>query len=145
AVLTQNEAKFENSNMRKGDQERIEVPETIPQPFREIARQCLQVDPLRRCTAADILSQLRSPTLQTQTNRTKTPRSQASAAKVEAHGPQPYSRRWIFVPIVAAALFLLAWAGSKFMAHQPPIPAAETHSTSAPPPASAPPRADIPA
>ncbi len=31
------------------------------------------------------------------------------------------------------------------MAHQPPIPAAETHSTSAPPPASAPPRADIPA
>ena len=145
AVLTQNEAKFENSNMRTGDQERIEVPETIPQPFREIARQCLQVDPLRRCTAADILSLLRTPTLQTQTHPTRIRRSQASRARVEAPIPQPRPRRWIVVPIVAAALFLLAWAGSKFMAHQPPIPAAETHSTSAPPPASAPPRADTPA
>jgi TonB family protein len=140
AVLTQNEP-----NLKNGDQGRVAVLETIPQPFREIAQQCLQIDPLRRCTAADILSLLRTPTLQTQTHPTRIRRSQASRTRVEAPIPQPRPRRWIVVPIVAAALFLLAWAGSKFMAHQPPIPAAETHSTSAPPSASAPPRADTPA
>ncbi len=79
AVLTQNEPN--SLELRTGDQGRVAVPETIPQPFREIARQCLQVDPLQRCTAADILSLLRTPTLQPQTHQTQTRRSQASRAK----------------------------------------------------------------
>ena len=40
------------------------------------------------------------------------------------------------MPIVVAALFFVAWLGSKFMAHQPALPAAETH-TATPPPADA--------
>src|ERR1022692_1303391 len=116
AVLTQNEQKFENPTMKKGDPELVAVPETIPQPFREIARQCLQVDPQQRCTAADILSQLRTPTVQP---RTPSLRSQASAARVEAHSPQPRSKRWMVVPIVVAALLLVIWLGSKLMVHQP--------------------------
>jgi TonB family protein len=136
AVLTQNEQNFENSIMKNGDQERLAVPETIPQPFREIARQCLQVDPLRRCTAADILSQLRTPTLQTQTRRTQTLRSQASGARIEAHIRQTRSKRWIVVAVVLVALFLVGWVGSKLMVHQP-LPA-ETRPASAAPAAATP-------
>ncbi len=137
AVLTQNQQMFENSKMKNGDRERIAVPETIPQPFREIARQCLQVDPLRRCTATDILSQLRTPTLQTQTRRTQTLRSQASGARVEAHIPQTRLKRWIIVAIVVLALFLVGWVGSRLMVHQP-LPAAETRPASAAPAAPTP-------
>lgn len=34
------------------------VPESIPQPFAEIARECLRRDPLRRCTLGDIRARL---------------------------------------------------------------------------------------
>jgi TonB family protein len=129
-VLTQNQPKFENLNVKNGDQGRVAVPETIPQPFREIARQCLQVDPLRRCTAADILSQLRTPTVQT--------KARVAAQAHEVRAPQPRPKRWIVVPIVGAALLLVAWVGSKLMVHQPPLPTAETRPASAPPAATTP-------
>jgi TonB family protein len=45
----------------------------------------------------------------------------------------PRSKRWIAVPVIVVALFLLAWVGSKFMAHQPAVPTAETRPASAPP------------
>jgi TonB family protein len=119
AVLTQNEPKLKN-----GDRGRVAVAETIPQPFREIARQCLQVDPKQRCTVANILSQL-----QTHAFQIKAP----VGAKVgEAGGPQLPMKRWIAVPIVAVGLFLIAWAGSRFVVHQPAIPAAETRPASPP-------------
>ena len=51
--------------------------------------------------------------------------------------PHARPKRWIVVPIVVAALFLVAWVGSRFMSHQPAVPAAETH-TSSPPPADTP-------
>jgi len=120
AVLTQNEPKLE-----KGNRVQVAVPETIPQPFREIARLCLQVDPQRRCTVAEILSQL--DTLPLQTN------ASADAKIGEARVAQPRPKRWILVPIVVAALFLVAWVGNKFMSHQPAVPAAETRPASAPP------------
>jgi TonB family protein len=118
AVMTQNEPKLKNGQ--------VAVPEMIPQPFREIARQCLQVDPQRRCTVADIVNQLRQPTLQTKTS--------GGARVGEANVPQARSKRWIVALIVLAALFV-AWMGSKFMSHQPPVPAAETRPASVPPPA----------
>jgi TonB family protein len=37
------------------------LPDTIPAPFFDIARQCLRLDPQRRCTAADILERLHGP------------------------------------------------------------------------------------
>ena len=117
AVLTQKEPKSTDGQ--------VAVPETIPQPFREIARQCLQVDPQRRCTVADIIGQLRNPTLQTKT---------LDGAKVgEGHIPQARLKRWIAVPIIVVALLLVAWMGSKFMSHQPGVPAAETRPASPPP------------
>jgi TonB family protein len=122
AVLTQN-------HLKNGDRGRVAVAETIPQPFREIARQCLQVDPKERCTAANILSQL-----QTRAFPTKAP---VGAKLGEAPGPQLHMKRWIAVPIVAVGLFLIVWAGRKFMVHPPAIPApaipaAETRPASPP-------------
>jgi len=112
-VLTQNEPK-----LKSGERGPVAVPETIPQPFREIARQCLQVDPQKRGTAGDILSQLQTQALQTP--------APAGAKTLKAHTPQERPKRWIVVPVVVAALFLVAWVGSRLMVHQPPIPAAET-------------------
>jgi TonB family protein len=126
AVMTQTEPKFDNV-----DQGRVAVPDTIPQPFREIALHCLQVDPQRRCTVADILSQLDTPRL---------PVKAPVDAKVgRRHVTQLHLKPWMILPIVVAALFLIAWVGSKFMAHQPAVPAAETR------PASTPPATDTPA
>jgi TonB family protein len=117
AVLTQN-------HLKNGDRGRVAVAETMPQPFRDIARQCLQVDPKERCTAANILGQM-----QTRAFPTKAP----VGAKVGgARGPQLRMKRWMAVPIVAVGLFLIAWAGSKFMVHPPATPAAETRPASPP-------------
>jgi TonB family protein len=120
AVMTQNEPKLTTSN--RG---RVAVPETIPEPFREIARQCLQVDPQRRCTAADILGQL-----QTHNRMAEVP---VGVKIVDASPPEERLNKRFVVPIVIAALFLLAWMGSRLMVHSPAIPAAETHTASAPP------------
>ncbi len=133
AVLTQNEPKLLNSNVKPGDQGRVAVPESIPQPFREIARQCLQVDPQQRCTATDIVSQLQTPKLKIE------PRTGKSGKIVDSVPPKEHFIRRFAIPVVVAALFLLAWMGTRFISHQPPVPPAETHATTATPPAEIPP------
>lgn len=137
AVMTQKEPKLQNSNMKFGDQGRIAVLETIPQPFREIARRCLQADPQQRSTATDIIGQL-----QRQNFKAEVPTGAKITDAIPLGG---HSKRRFALPIVVAVLLLVAWAASKFVTHQPPVPAAETHATSAPPPASAPLHADTPA
>jgi TonB family protein len=112
AVLTQNEPK-----VKTGDEARVAIPETIPQPFREIARQCLQVDPRRRCTLGDIFSQLPMPA------------GTGAAKVVEAQTEQQRPKRWIVVPIVVAALFLGALVGGKFILRQASTPAAQSRPT----------------
>jgi TonB family protein len=123
AVLTQREPTLMN-----GKPGPVAVPETIPQPHREIARQCLQVDPKQRWTASEIVSRLQPRAVQIQ------PPSGGKAveAVVVAGAPRERPKRWIVVPIVVTALFLVAWIGSRFMAHQPSIPAAQTHPASQP-------------
>src|SRR5208283_1788977 len=49
AILTQNAPDFTNSNPPQAI-----VPKTVPQPFRDIARRCLIVDPQQRGTIAEI-------------------------------------------------------------------------------------------
>jgi TonB family protein len=119
AVLTQNELKVNNVT-----QEPVVVPETIPQPFREIARQCLQIDPQQRGTARDILSRLqpqaRQKPLQNQVA--------VSAKVVEALPSRVRPKRWSMVAIVVAAILLVAWVGSKLMVHQPSVPSTQDQS-----------------
>ncbi|HWY22759.1 MAG TPA: TonB family protein [Candidatus Acidoferrum sp.] len=119
AVLTQKE-----TQVNSGEQEPVAVPEMVPQPFREIARRCLMVDPQRRCTLDEILSKTQPPASQD--------RSAAGARAAEAHTPREHQRRWIVVSVVVVALFLVTFLGIKFMGHQPAVPAAETHPSSPP-------------
>jgi TonB family protein len=117
AVLTQNEPKLNN-----GNREPVAVPETIPQPLREIARQCLQVDPQERGTAGEVLTQLQVP----------------STKVVKASTTTERRKRWGMIAGVVAALFIIALVGSRFIGNQPPVPAAETRPANQPP-------ADVPA
>jgi TonB family protein len=119
AVLTQNEPGRKNPGP-----EPVAVPETTSQPLREIVRRCLQIDPQQRCTASDILSRLRP-----QVSRTPAP---VSAKVVETHRSPKPSKRWMIVPIIAAALVLAVWVSGKLMSHQPPVPVAEVAPAKAP-------------
>jgi TonB family protein len=124
AVLTQNEPSLKN--LARGP---LVVPETISQSIREIAGRCLQIDPQQRFTASDILNRL-----QPQASR---PPASVSARVLETRRSEAHSKRWIVAPILAAALVLGVWVGSKFVSHQPSVPAAEVKP--AKPPAENPP------
>jgi TonB family protein len=110
AVLTQNEPKGTTA-----DQRRVAVPENIPQPLRGIMQQCLQVEPAQRCTVSDILRHFPVQPLQTQAT---------AGPKADEPHSQARPKRWMVVPIVVAALFVVAWIGSRFMSHRPPTPTA---------------------
>lgn len=70
------------------------LPDTVPTPFLEIARQCLRLDPERRWTVPDIAARL-LPTL-------------------PAPGRSPWSRYWLPVTAVAVAIIALL-AGPRFL------------------------------
>jgi TonB family protein len=113
AAFTQHGPEVRND---RGD---IVVPETLPEPFREIVRQCLQTDPRQRCTTSDILRRLHG-------------NAPSDSTAVEVTAPKSHSGRWIAVVIVAAALLLLALAGSRLVSHSK-VPAAETTPPQPPP------------
>jgi TonB family protein len=119
AVLTQVESKLNN-----GSGEPITVPNTIPQPFRDIARECLR-DEHHRCSAEDILRRLEQP-------------APAVPSEVPVRPPQEGSKRWIVVAIVAAALVLGVWLGIRVLSHEAPVPAADTRAASGQPSSGAP-------
>ena len=54
-VLTQNLPAWDRARSRSP-----EIPRTVPEPFREISKHCLQVDPDKRWTIFEILSQFES-------------------------------------------------------------------------------------
>src|SRR5271170_534437 len=129
AVLTQNEPSLKNVT-----RDPVIVPETISQATGEIARRCLQIDPQQRYTAGDILSRL-----QPRASQPPVPVSAkvveavpVSARAVETRRSAPRSRRWIVAPILAAALVLGVWVGSKFVSHQPTVPAEEVSPAKSP-------------
>jgi serine/threonine protein kinase len=70
------------------------IPETLPAPFVEIARHCLQLDPKARWTVPDIAAALRPP-------------AQAAQEK-NATPPLLSSRKWLYLSAVLAALAVLA-------------------------------------
>ena len=120
AALTQDEPKLKSS-------EPIAVPNTIPQPFRDIARDCLR-DQQHRCTAEDILRRLQpaaapvSEAAPVRAREVPAPRPQLSNPP-----PQP-SKRWVVVTVVTAALVLGVWLGIRVLSHQSPGPMGDRQS-----------------
>jgi len=112
AVLTQNEPKLKTGN---GSAAAAAVPNTIPQPLREIARKCLQSDAESRCTVHDIIRRLRALT------------ADREEKLVEAQ-PAPSPQRWIWALGGLIVLLLLVWVGSKIFGHGTPRPNTETQS-----------------
>ncbi|MGA2920639.1 MAG: TonB family protein [Candidatus Sulfotelmatobacter sp.] len=113
AILTQHEP------VRGRQQIEVAVPDAVPEPFREIARRCLQVQPQRRGTLDEVLGKLK-------VQETAPPGSVEQPRSVKRTEP------WLILPIVVVLLLLAVLFGRKFMIHQPQLPAAETHAPESP-------------
>jgi TonB family protein len=94
-----------------------EVPEAVPEPFREIAGRCLRVDAGRRWTVAEILDRLEPNRLGTDRLEAKRPvptptRSGAIASAPAIAAQQEAFAKWPYLLLLAAvvvvALFLIA-------------------------------------
>src|SRR5580700_5436486 len=96
AALTQN-VSFEGSSEADPSHPDPAPPDTVPQPFRGIARECLHLDPKRRCSLAEIQARL-----------------QPAGRSVPAPAPPPetpapaYGATWrVVIPVAVLLLFVL--------------------------------------
>ena len=94
AALTQNVSFAEERSLNDPD-----LPETVPQPFRGIARECLHLDPKRRCSIAEIQARLQPAG-----------RSVPAPTAVPAKPSSPaYRTTWrILIPIAVLLIFVIA-------------------------------------
>jgi TonB family protein len=113
AVLNQQEP-----NWNPGNRSRVGIPETMPPPLQDILRQCLQVDPQKRSTPNNILSQIQPGQIQT--------REIEPAKPVEVHKRQEPPKRWTGTAILVAALLLIAVVGGIALFRGRSSPAPET-------------------
>lgn len=123
AALTQN-VSFEEASEIDPSRHDPTPPETVPPPFRGIARECLHLDPKRRCSIAEIQARLQ-------------PAGRSVPAELEA--PSPPRRTVKFGPIAAALLVVALVVGvvvffSRGKSVSPPTPAATTEQPSPQPP-----------
>jgi TonB family protein len=121
AVLTQREPK-----LNAGRSAPFVIPENIPQPLREILRQCLVVDPQRRCTLAEIFHQSH-------------PQSPVIVPPLATQKSEAHPRNWLAVPVVLLALLIIALLIGRGFNHRPASPSAKVRSATPTTPASAPP------
>lgn len=124
------------------------VPGSVPEPFRSIARECLHVDPKQRCSIAQIEAWLKG-----QGQKTATPVSSAVAskpvpapaaatsAKSEVQPEQPRKRAAFPVTIAMAVVLACILAFSYFHGSKP----AAQNSAETPQPTAASPTAATPA
>jgi TonB family protein len=130
AVLTQREPMATNGNRGQ-----INIPATIPEPFRQIAQQCLREDPKQRCSVGDILSHF-----QVQEPRVTQPAAQEPVvASAVGERPEKHSNKWTVAAIAVALLVVALFVGSRFIGHPSHVPSAETQpAQSQPVPSEAP-------
>lgn len=76
----------------------VVVPDGMPEPFLGIAKQCLQSDPLQRCTIADIAARLKPVPAATPVRETRTP----------VTGKNQFTGKWL-VAVVVVGLAALFW------------------------------------
>src|SRR5215469_1279425 len=113
AALTQNVALAAD-----GSESKTGLPQNVAEPFRGIARECLHLDPKRRCSLAQIRARL-------QPAGRSVPAEQPPAS-VEPTRPYRYSWR-MFLPIAVLVLFALGWGLYRLIF--PAKPAAAPEST----------------
>lgn len=125
AGLTQNVALVEDGSASKTG-----LPQNIPEPFRGIARECLHLDPKRRCSLAQIRARLQP-----------SGRSVPAEPELVPAAPSGYRYSWrMFVPIAVLILGLLGWGLYHVIAgptteKSAGAPAAEQPKVETPPPA----------
>ena len=95
------------------------VPETLLQPFREIARQCLQADPQQRGSVSDVLSRLREPAA-----------ASPARSRPVADVPKLRSKKPVFAAIAVGFIVLGLLVGRAVMSHRPEVPTPPTESQS---------------
>ena len=108
------------------------IPDLVPQPFFEMAEQCVRADPQLRCTVSDLENRLRPSRPSPVAVPLEPPRGEPRAE--ELHGASRFLlRAWM---IVAAALVLVAaiavFAGLRLESRHPQAPRAGQRPTSAP-------------
>ncbi len=109
-TLTQYPPDFTNANPPQAI-----VPETVPQPLREIARTCLMSEPRQRCTVADIQKRLQAPA----------PRI---PEKVAATPANKSSKRSMVLPAVIVIVVLAILGVRAFLTRQPALPPPADHA-----------------
>ena len=86
------------------------VPETLPEPFLDIARNCLRRDPKRRWTVADINARLQ-------------PSSSVVGKQPAASRPKPFVR-WRYIVAAAVGFAVLAILAARLPKRRPELPRA---------------------
>ncbi len=97
AALTQN-VSFESPSQGVPTQRDPDPPDTVPQPFRGIARECLHLDPKRRCSLAEIQARLQ-------------PEGRSVAAALLAPPPPTRANRRRPILVIAVLLVLAVITG----------------------------------
>ena len=100
------------------------LPETIREPFRGIARECLHLDPKRRCSLQEIQSRLQ-------------PQARSVPAPTEpppASSPRPYRYSWrTFIPIAVLIVVALGWGLYRLIFPSAPQKAGDSNTQSVQP------------
>ena len=109
--VTLTEALNQHARRGRNVRDQVHVSQTVPGPLVDIARSCLQRNPLRRATAGDIMARLRANSTKGEAQRTENWR--------EAF------RRWRYIVSVAAIALLTVVAGIGLLRRVEPQP---THS-----------------
>lgn len=123
------------------------VPKNLPEPFREIVRNCLKLDPEGRWTVAQIAARLEGDASGVSQPAVPVATKPAAPAPVL---PKPSERRkrWSYiVPVAAAGLALVLIAGSRMrnpgaQGEDPSVTGGEKQDTSSVPPQPSQPSAD---
>ncbi len=100
---------------KAGDEEPV-VAEALPEPFREIARNCLRVDPQQRWTVGEIGGRL-EPKAARQPEREVVPRREPVS------GPQKARRRYLIPAALVAVVAVALLVGWVFIRNRQPEPA----------------------
>jgi TonB family protein len=93
----------------------VVLPDTLPEPFFDIASHCLKREPQRRWTIADITRRLQQP---------------ASAPEPEATAiPQPGFGKWAYAVAALAVVLVLGLVGQRLVHHSSGAPSGVTESS----------------